>query len=44
MKHPGQSNVELEVIGNDDIKLLELKSIKVKKSSKLNNDISILLS
>ena len=42
-KYPGLSNVELEVHGNEKIKLLELKEIKVKKTNQLKNEINTLL-
>ena len=42
-KYPGLSNVELEVHGDEKIKLLELKEIKVKKTNQLKNEINTLL-
>ena len=42
-KYPGLSNVELEVHGDQKIKLLELKEIKVKKTNQLKNEINTLL-
>tara|TARA_B100000686_G_scaffold345721_1_gene430833 strand:+ start:3 stop:1286 length:1284 start_codon:yes stop_codon:yes gene_type:complete len=43
-KHPGNSKVELEVNSPEGSKLLELKSIKIKKTTKLRNEINTLLS
>jgi DNA polymerase-3 subunit alpha len=43
-KHPGNSKVELEVNSPQGSKLLELKSIKIKKTTKLRNEINTLLS
>ncbi len=43
-KHPGNSKVELEVSASDGSKLLELKSIKIKKTAELRNEINTLLS
>ena len=43
-KHPGNSKVELEVNSSEGSKLLELKSIKIKKTTKLRNEINTLLS
>jgi DNA polymerase-3 subunit alpha len=42
-KHPGSSKVELEVNNETGIKLLELKNIKVKKTTELRNEINTLL-
>ena len=42
-KHPGSSKVELEVNNATGIKLLELKNIKVKKTTELRNEINTLL-
>ena len=42
-KYPGLSNVELEVQGQQNTKLLELKEIKVKKTNQLKNEINTLL-
>ena len=42
-KYPGLSNVELEVHGEENTKLLELKEIKVKKTNQLKNEINTLL-
>ncbi len=42
-KHPGSSKVELEVNNDDGVKLLELKHIKVKKTTELRNEINTLL-
>ena len=42
-KYPGLSNVELEVHGEQNTKLLELKEIKVKKTNQLKNEINTLL-
>jgi DNA polymerase-3 subunit alpha len=42
-KHPGSSKVQLEVNNETGIKLLELKSIKVKKTTELRNEINTLL-
>ena len=42
-KYPGLSNVELEVHGEKNTKLLELKEIKVKKTNQLKNEINTLL-
>ena len=44
-KHPGNSKVELEVSSEGEVpKLLELKSIKIKKTTELRNEINTLLS
>ncbi len=43
-KHPGNSKVELEVSSSEGSKLLELKSIKIKKTTELRNEINSLLS
>tara|TARA_Y100001970_G_scaffold153586_1_gene188039 strand:- start:444 stop:3890 length:3447 start_codon:yes stop_codon:yes gene_type:complete len=43
-KHPGNSKVELEVSSSEGSKLLELKSIKIKKTTELRNEINTLLS
>lgn len=43
-RYPGSSKVELEVNNEQGIKLLELKNIKVKKTTELRNEINILLS
>ena len=43
-KHPGNSKVELEVSSSEGSKLLELKSIKIKKTTALRNEINTLLS
>ena len=40
---PGSSKVELEVNNNEGVKLLELKNIKVKKTTQLRNEINTLL-
>ena len=42
-RHPGSSKVELEVNNEQGIKLLELKNIKVKKTTELRNEINTLL-
>src|SRR5210317_1853272 len=42
-KHPGRSKVELEVNNDAGVKLLELKNIKVKKTTELRNEINTLL-
>ncbi|MDA9706240.1 DNA polymerase III subunit alpha [Acidimicrobiaceae bacterium] len=42
-KYPGNSKVELEVNSSDGVKLLELKSIKIKKNQQLKNEINTLL-
>ena len=42
-KYPGNSKVELEVNSPEGIKLLELKSIKIKKTQQLKNEINTLL-
>ena len=42
-KHPGRSKVELEVNNDTGVKLLELKNIKVKKTTELRNEINTLL-
>ena len=42
-KYPGNSKVELEVNSSDGVKLLELKSIKIKKTQQLKNEINTLL-
>ena len=43
-KYPGQSIVELEVDSNGEIKLLELKEIRVRKTTQLKNEIATLFS
>ncbi len=43
-RHPGSSKVELEVSSTEGSKLLELKSIKIKKTTELRNEINTLLS
>ena len=43
-RHPGNSKVELEVSSSEGSKLLELKSIKIKKTTELRNEINTLLS
>jgi hypothetical protein len=43
-RHPGNSKVELEVSSPEGSKLLELKSIKIKKTTELRNEINTLLS
>tara|TARA_B100001113_G_scaffold59196_1_gene44688 strand:- start:1091 stop:1891 length:801 start_codon:yes stop_codon:yes gene_type:complete len=43
-RHPGTSKVELEVSSSEGSKLLELKSIKIKKTTELRNEINTLLS
>ena len=43
-RHPGNSKVELEVSSTEGSKLLELKSIKIKKTTELRNEINTLLS
>ena len=42
-KYPGNSKVELEVNSREGVKLLELKSIKIKKTQQLKNEINTLL-
>ena len=42
-KYPGNSKVELEVNSSEGVKLLELKSIKIKKTQQLKNEINTLL-
>jgi len=42
-RHPGGSKVELEVNNQEGVKLLELKNIKVKKTTQLRNEINTLL-
>ena len=42
-RYPGSSKVELEVNNNEGVKLLELKNIKVKKTTQLRNEINTLL-
>ena len=43
-RHPGNSKVELEVSSTEGSKLLELKSINIKKTTELRNEINTLLS
>ena len=43
-RHPGNSNVELEVTTEDGAKLLELNSVKIKKSLNLQQELHSLLS
>ena len=43
-RYPGSSKVELEVNNEQGVKLLELKNIKVKKTTELRNEINTLLS
>ena len=43
-RHPGNSKVELEVSSAEGSKLLELKAIKIKKTTELRNEINTLLS
>jgi len=42
-RHPGNSKVELEVNSPEGSKLLELKAIKIKKTTELRNEINTLL-
>ena len=43
-RHPGNSNVELEITTDEGIKLLELKSVRIKKSTNLQQEVYSLLS
>jgi len=42
-RHPGNSHVELEVTSDEGTKLLELTSVKIKKSSNLQQELHSLL-
>ena len=42
-RHPGNSDVELEVTSSSGTKLLELTSVKIKKSSNLQQELHSLL-
>jgi DNA polymerase-3 subunit alpha len=43
-KHPGLSDVELEVTDSSGTRLMQLNEIRVKKTNQLKNEISTLLS
>ena len=43
-RNPGNSNVELEITTDEGIKLLELKSVRIKKSTNLQQEVYSLLS